>query len=312
MAVDEEYIDYDDSDFEDNAGGSNGAAVDPYAGADTCSGYQYVILSVYAGIFFSKDRREEVIEVEEEPEMVSMSGFNDKIPLMTQGQWMKGCPEGGEQSFLFGLYQELSSGECPCPHGCGATVTRKKSDFFALFVSLLGTLCVEGYILNPVQPNFPAYVKHLESIVPMTCSQCSKAFCFACGESSTANHSKVQASLDVDISLFHCANLQGAILGIGLAMLEKSFLDDALEVNAPKSSDRTSRKRRKMEAPSPVHPLFPAADLHDDEDDDEDGFYQSVVVQGKKPKLGTGYAGDAREDVRHKSFSFEVFSLNDS
>ena len=92
------------------------------------------------GIFFSKDRREEVIEVEEEPEMVLLPGLNEKVPLMTQGQWMKGCPEGGEQSFLFGLYQQLSEGECRCPHGCGASIQRKKSDFYALFVSSLFAL----------------------------------------------------------------------------------------------------------------------------------------------------------------------------
>lgn len=66
--------------------------------------------------------------------MVIMSGGSEKVPLMTQGQWMKGCPEGSEQSFLFSLYRELSEGECPCPHGCGASVKRKKSDFFVLFV----------------------------------------------------------------------------------------------------------------------------------------------------------------------------------
>lgn len=90
-----------------------------------------------SGIFFSKDRREEVIEVEEEPEVVLISEVNERVKLMTQGQWMKGCPEGGEQSFLFGLYSELSEGECKCPNSCGASVERKKSDFFAIFVSPL-------------------------------------------------------------------------------------------------------------------------------------------------------------------------------
>lgn len=66
-----------------------------------------------------------------------MPGVSEKLPLMTQGQWMKGCPEGSEQSFLFSLYRELSEGECPCPHGCGASITRKKSDFFTMFVSTL-------------------------------------------------------------------------------------------------------------------------------------------------------------------------------
>lgn len=76
-----------------------------------------------------------MIEVEEEPEVVHIPGVNERVKLMTQGQWMKGCPEGGEQSFLFGLYSQLSEGQCTCPHSCGATVTRKKSDFFAIYVS---------------------------------------------------------------------------------------------------------------------------------------------------------------------------------
>lgn len=54
---------------------------------------------------------------------------------MTQGQWMKGCPEGGEQSFLFSLYQELTEGECRCPNGCRQTFPRHKRDFFPIFVS---------------------------------------------------------------------------------------------------------------------------------------------------------------------------------
>ncbi|TFK93617.1 ubiquitin conjugating enzyme family protein [Polyporus arcularius HHB13444] len=255
---DDEYIDYDDDDFEEKVQSSNGAAVDPYA-----------------GIFFSKDRREEVIEVQEEPELANMPGVAEKVPLMTQGQWMKGCPEGSEQSFLFSLYRELSEGECRCPEGCGESIPRKKSDFYALF------------------PSFPAYIKHLESIVPRTCTRCSKSFCFACGESNTPNHTKVPGSLEADASLFHCANLQGVILGVGLAMLEKSFLDDAQDPGNQKPGDRTSRKRRKPEAPAP---LTAVADMLDDDDDDDDSYYPNVV-QGKKAKLGTGYAGDAREDM---------------
>jgi hypothetical protein len=87
------------------------------------------------GIFFSKDRREEVIEVEEESEIIFIPETNERVKLMTQGQWMKGCPEGGEQSFLFGLYSHLSEPQCPCPHECGASIAKKKSDFFALVVS---------------------------------------------------------------------------------------------------------------------------------------------------------------------------------
>lgn len=61
--------------------------------------------------------------------------MKENVKLMSQGQWMKGCPEGGEQSYLFSLYSQLSGGESWCPNACGTSVKRKKSDFFAIFVS---------------------------------------------------------------------------------------------------------------------------------------------------------------------------------
>lgn len=88
------------------------------------------------GIFFSKDRREEVIEIEEDLETLVIPGIGKAVKAMNQGQWMKGCPEGGEQSFLFGLYDQLSVGICPCPD-CGHPYQRRKSDFFALYVSTI-------------------------------------------------------------------------------------------------------------------------------------------------------------------------------
>lgn len=100
--------------------------------------YVYPVLALInriLGIFFSKERREEVIEVEEEPETAFVPEMHEEVKLMTQGQWMKGCPEGSEQSFLFSLYRELSEGQCRCPHGCGTSIIRQKRDFFSLFVS---------------------------------------------------------------------------------------------------------------------------------------------------------------------------------
>ena len=87
------------------------------------------------GIFFSKDRREEVIEVEEDPEIIVIPGQDGPVKLMTQSQWMKGCPEGGEQGFLFSLYNELSHDPCQCPNKCGYSVARNKGDFFPVIVS---------------------------------------------------------------------------------------------------------------------------------------------------------------------------------
>jgi hypothetical protein len=59
----------------------------------------------YAGIFFAKDRREEVIEVEEKPEpftlsLTKMLGEEEEAfrgECATFSEWMSGCPEKGEQ-----------------------------------------------------------------------------------------------------------------------------------------------------------------------------------------------------------------------
>jgi hypothetical protein len=74
--------------------------------------------------------------VEEDPETVYIPKANETVKLMTQGQWMKGCPEGGEQSFLFSLYTQLSDGRCQCPNDCGGFVQRHRSDFFAIYVRI--------------------------------------------------------------------------------------------------------------------------------------------------------------------------------
>jgi hypothetical protein len=131
----EDYLDYDD-DFEDNTDKANGVPdVDPYAGV-FYPHLQLFIVQHRAGIFFSKDRREEVIEIEEEPEAYTHTGSGNTVKLLAQGQWMKGCPEKGEQNFLFGLYSQFMESEFACPHDCGATIRRNKGDFFALYVSL--------------------------------------------------------------------------------------------------------------------------------------------------------------------------------
>ncbi|KAH9939957.1 ubiquitin conjugating enzyme family protein [Amylocystis lapponica] len=250
---DDDFVDYD-SDYEPkiqtNATAHN---VDPYA-----------------GIFFSKDRREEVIEVEEEAEVVFVPDVDQDATLMTQGQWMKGCPEGSEQSFLFSLYRELSEGECRCPNGCGVSVRRNKRDFFSLFA------------------DFPAYIKHLQIIVPRTCSRCTKPYCFACGDS--VDPTKMNASME-DACLFHCGSLQAVLLGVGLAMLEKKYVDQSQDVPNEQTSKSNSGKRRKLETvPVPVMQFPP------DDDDDDDNYYVHAA-QGKKAKLGVGYAGDVREDT---------------
>lgn len=214
---------------------------------------------------------------------------------------MKGCPEGGEQSFLFSLYRELSEGECPCPHGCGTLVTRSKRDFFPLFVGL-SLQCTNIYAhVSYLQNDFSTYITHLRKKVPQRCKSCGNVYCIACGESVSPN----AYSSDENECLFHCANLQGAILGVGLAMLEHNFLE---EVQAASHDDNQKAKRRKVSANS-----TPGA--NDTEDDDEaypfPMFGVVATARGaQKVRTGTGYAGNHKEDVSLfvRFVSFELSS----
>ncbi|KAG6896936.1 hypothetical protein C0992_005201, partial [Termitomyces sp. T32_za158] len=244
-----DYIDYD-SDFEARPpGGQPIVDVDPYA-----------------GIFFSKDRKEEVIEVEEQPEIANVPGYTgQQVKLMTQGEWMKGCPEGGEQSFLFSLYSQLTEGECSCPQ-CGTAVKRNKYDFFAFY------------------PDFPTYIEQLRKVVGQTCKACNFEFCLACGESSAGDKVKRPDAGEHD-ALFHCSSLQGVILGIGLSMLEQSFIEQIHEPREIKEQNSRTPKRRKTDQ---------AASL--DLDDEDVAYYRSLPGTKKKQVGGIGYAGDMKED----------------
>lgn len=238
-----DYVDYD-SDFEGGAGGAH-QDVDPYA-----------------GIFFSKDRREEVIEVEEEAEIRQIPGTTERVKIMTQGQWMKGCPEGSEQSFLFQLYTLLTDETPqPCPQGCGATYQRSKTDFFGFF------------------PEFTTFIDHVRKEVRKKCQRCHSVFCTACGEPiSTERTHRPGAAID-DNELFHCSNLQGVILGVGLAILEQQFIGDV--GGESESSERTTKRRKTSPTTEEASP-FPIP------------FIQG---RGTKAKGGTGYAGDQKEDM---------------
>ncbi|KAK7470678.1 hypothetical protein VKT23_002100 [Stygiomarasmius scandens] len=220
----------------------------------------------YAGIFFSKDRREEVIEVEEEPESVPIPGSSTPVKIMTQGQWMKGCPEGGEQSFLFSLYSRLNEGEFPCPQGCGASITRRKGDFFAIF------------------PEFSVYTDHLQKIVRQECPRCHTQICVACGEHISSDKVYRPSAAQDDHPLFHCSDLQGVILGVGLFLIEQMFSEHDIDRTGEKENRVRNSKRRKTNT----------AGRTDSLDDDDDVYYGAV--QGKKQKGGIGYAGDQKED----------------
>ncbi len=229
--------------------------------------------------------------MEEEPETVKIPDYAQPLPLMTQGQWMKGCPEGAEQGFLFSLYSELSDGSCACPNQCGFSVTRNKRDFFAIYVIDFLSNFLLLKTLTYSKPEFPAYVQHLKSFVRVRCRKCSSSFCLACGEPVTAERTQAGVMALDENPLYHCSNLQGVILGVGLAMLENLFVQQSRDGSVLKTPDAKNAKKRKAEASTatPIpNPSF---------DDDEDDTYFGVNKGGKKAKGGIGYAGALREDV---------------
>ncbi|KAG8962660.1 hypothetical protein FRC03_003913 [Tulasnella sp. 419] len=243
---DDAYADDYDSDYEEKAKlGKEGAkSVDPYA-----------------GIFFSKSRKEEVIEVEEEPEYVTLPGRAQKLLLMSSGEWMKGCPEGGEQGFLFSLYNQLTFGSIPCPNNCGSQLPRSKADFFAIF------------------PTFTEYTEYIKATVGKSCPKCKQEICGACGEALHLNEKKRSGQAPYD-PLFHCSGLQGILLGVGLFMLERMFLE---QMSSPPSAAATaSSKKRKVTTIGTGTP-------------DEDDIYPRHTT--KKPKNGIGYDGNVKEDT---------------
>lgn len=98
-----------------------------------------------------------------------------------------------------------------------------------------------------------------------------------------------------DNPLFHCSNLQGVILGIGLSMLEQVYADVVHEPSDNQDAKARATKKRKMDIPNHVSPP---------DGDDDDMYYGALGHgKGKKAKGGTGYAGDGREDVSIRSFS---------
>ncbi|KAL4075903.1 hypothetical protein J3A83DRAFT_4089853 [Scleroderma citrinum] len=258
-----------DGEFTDAQDGIVDEDVRMHPPTTACARLQCIHIDHTTGIFFSKERREEVIEVEEEAEFATLPAFPDSVKLMTQGEWMKGCPEGNEQAFLFSLYDYLCTNNCPCPQACSYTIPRKKSDFF------------------PILPEFSSYIDHLCGIVKQVCPRCNIDFCFACGETINSSHNRSSAST-ANISLFHCSNLQGVILGVGLAMLESTFAEQRRQPIADSSqvSRTKANKKRKLHAHSTPNG-----------DDDESDTYYASFPMGRKAKGGVGYAGDQREDI---------------
>jgi hypothetical protein len=108
----------------------------------------------------------------------------------------------------------------------------------------------------------------------------------ACGEPISADKTKRPTAATDDNPLFHCSNLQGVILGVGLSMLEQLFSEQNQEIPDNKEHKARMFKRRKT-------------DSGPDYEDEDSGPFSNA--HGQKKRGGTGYAGDQKEDVCLKS-----------
>jgi hypothetical protein len=141
------------------------------------------------------------------------------------------------------------------------------------------------------QSEFEQYIEQLGRIVRQACPTCRRKYCIACGEPISAEKIQRPNAAAGDEPLFHCSNLQGVILGIGLSMLEQVYADVLREPAEDQDKTRTTKKRKMDTATSPSQPSTAG--------DDEDDMYWGAMghSKGKKAKGGTGYAGDVKEDV---------------
>lgn len=130
----------------------------------------------------------------------------------------------------------------------------------------------------------------MKHTVRIRCPSCSNTFCLACGEPVIAERDQTSRLVLDDNPLYHCANMQGVILGVGLSMLEQMFLEqvrDAGSSSTSRGKPDSNSKKRKAGTTSTPQPI--------DVDDDDDVYY--ARAKGKKARGGVGYAGDLREDV---------------
>lgn len=107
-------------------------------------------------------------------------------------------------------------------------------------------------------------------------------FCYACGEPVRPERDHIGRLTLPDNPLFHCANLQGVILGVGLSMLEQLFAERVDDATIP-GSKRKPVSQQRTEGDEDDHPYYMAS---------------FKAFKGKKSKNGIGYAGQIQEDVR--------------
>ncbi|KAH9819746.1 hypothetical protein DFH28DRAFT_886164 [Melampsora americana] len=193
----------------------------------------------FAQISFQKDRKEIMLEIEETPEKVEIDINQISRPaiIMPQSQWMKGCAEGNEQSFLFQIYSRLTDTKCACvAEKCDGVIQRQRTNFFA------------------IPDTFALYIQHLEQVVQAKCPDCGRVICLACSDEVAVPSSSKEPALAGHPSdaLLHCPDLQAVILGVGLSLVEKMYYGTLQPESLPSPEIRPSKKT-KLYTP-PINP----------------------------------------------------------
>ncbi|KAG8983238.1 hypothetical protein FRB90_006206, partial [Tulasnella sp. 427] len=254
-----DYDDYDsDYDVKINSKG-RGSAVDPYAGKS------------------ASNRREEVVEVDEEPEYVQASGT--KLPILSRGDWMRGCPEASEQTHLFSLYNKASEPSRKC-HACNTVVPISKGDLLTIF------------------PTFEQYNESLRAKVVRKCPKCSQELCIACGEMvSDADKNRASHQPRYD-PLFHCSDLQGLLLGMGLYMIDSAYASEMLGLGGGDGTEsgRAAKKRRVDTSPDESATPPSSGNIISNIFGSATGAASAAAAAAKK-KSGIGYDGAIKEDM---------------
>ncbi|KAE8257269.1 hypothetical protein A4X13_0g2464 [Tilletia indica] len=227
----------------------------------------------YKDINMSKDRVQTTIDVEQIPRTFKINGT--RVNELTQSEWMKGCPEGNEQSLLFQLLQRLKE-DVPCPT-CQHKF--KRTDATALL---------------SFWPTLQEFIDHTRNVVQAGCKKCSTRFCTACGEpankdddvngngKSRSSGKAIETAVATEDKLLHCPELQSLLLGAGLGHIERLYFDESKSGSsapAQATTEKVGQKRPKNEDTEDVS--------------DEDG---GSVKRSRVAASGTGYAGSATEN----------------
>jgi len=230
----------------------------------------------YKDIDMSKDRVETTIDIEQIPKRTYIDGT--PVEEVTQSEWMRGCPQGNEQSLLFGLLQQLNE-DIRCP-SCGSKQTRAG-----------GTYSIMGF-----WPSLKEFVEHTRATVQRKCTRCSAAYCSACtelaqkqsnGNAKSENQEITQGAAGQD-ALLHCPELQSVLLGIGLGHVERLFFDDS-------KSGISDAVKLAMGSVKRKRPGGSALDDIELDDDPDAELYSTLTKRSKPTVTGTGYAGHQQE-----------------